>query len=238
MCLWSSEVRPGRLPVTGASSTPHRSPSPTPCRGTRRSGLLRGSSTLLSGATGTGKTLVATQFAAEGAALGEPALIVAYDEAPEEVRANGRTLGHDVPAYEQQGLLHIASLYPVVASLDDHLVEIRDLVERLRPTRLTIDSLSALERLGSPQGYRDFVISITSFIRTVGLASVMTVASSQPVTSSTTARSSAASWCWRCAAAATTTRSANCWSATATSSSAQPFAGIGGVLTGQPAVRS
>ena len=144
-------------------------------------GLLRGSSTLLSGPTGTGKTLLATQFAVEGAAQGEPALIVAYEETPEQVRANGRALGHELSQYEEQGLLHIVSLYPEVASLDDHLVEIRDLVERLEPTRLTIDSLSALERLGSPQAYREFVISITSFIKTVGLASVMTAASAQLV---------------------------------------------------------
>ena len=144
-------------------------------------GLMRGSSTLLSGPTGTGKTLLTTQFAADGAASGEPALIVAYEETPEQVRANGRALGHDIEAYEEQGLLHIVSLYPEVASLDDHFVEIRDLVERLQPTRLAIDSLSALERLGSPYAYREFVISITSFIKTLGLASVMTAASAQLV---------------------------------------------------------
>jgi circadian clock protein KaiC len=71
-------------------------------------GLLRGSSTLLSGPTGTGKTLLTTQFAAEGAASGEPALVVAYEETPEQVRANGWLLGHDFAAYEERGLLHIA----------------------------------------------------------------------------------------------------------------------------------
>jgi circadian clock protein KaiC len=144
-------------------------------------GLLRGSSTLLSGPTGTGKTLLATQFAAEGAASGEPALVVAYEETPEQVRANGAALGHDFAAYEEQGLLHVVSLYPEVASLDDHLMEIRDLVERLQPTRLVIDSLSSLERLGSGFAYREFVISTTSFIKTVGLASVMTASSAQLV---------------------------------------------------------
>ncbi len=144
-------------------------------------GLLRGSSTLLSGPTGTGKTLLATQFAAEGAQSGERALVVAYEETPEQVRANGSAVGHDIAAYEQQGLLHIVSLYPEVASLDDHLVEIRDLVERLQPTRLVLDSLTALERLGSPIGYREFVISLTSFVKTLGIASVMTAASSQTV---------------------------------------------------------
>jgi circadian clock protein KaiC len=144
-------------------------------------GLLRGSSSLLSGPTGTGKTLLATQFAAEGAASGERVLVIAYEETPEQVLANGRALGHDFAAYEEQGLLDIVSLYPEVASLDDHLVEIRDLVERRQPARVVLDSLSALERLGSGVAYREFVIAITSFIKTVGLASVMTAASSQLV---------------------------------------------------------
>jgi circadian clock protein KaiC len=144
-------------------------------------GLLRGSSTLVSGPTGTGKTLLATQFAAEGSRLGECALVVAYEETPEQVRANCRALGHDVAAYEEQGLLSIVSLYPEVASLDDHLVEIRALVERLQPSRLTIDSLTALERLGSSHAYREFVIALTSFVKTLGLASVMTAGSSQLV---------------------------------------------------------
>ena len=78
-------------------------------------------------------------------------------------------------------MLDVVSLYPEVASLDDHLVEIRSMVERLQPTRLVIDSLSALERIGSAYAYREFVISMTSFIRTVGLASVMTAASSELV---------------------------------------------------------
>ena len=71
----------------------------------------------------------------------------------------------------------MVSLYPEVASLDDHLVEIRDLVERLQPRRLAVDSLSALERLGSAHAYREFVIGTTSFVKTVGLASVMTASS-------------------------------------------------------------
>jgi len=172
------------LPVTAPDSRPQPGSDRVPSGNAgldrlTHGGLLRGSSTLLSGPTGTGKTLLATQFAAQGAASGEPALMVCYEETPEQVRANGRALGHDIAAYEDQGLLTIVSLYPEVASLDDHFVEIRDLVERLGPTRLTVDSLTALDRLGSPQAYREFVIGLTSFVKTVGMASVMTAASSQ-----------------------------------------------------------
>jgi circadian clock protein KaiC len=144
-------------------------------------GLLRGSSALLSGPTGAGKTMLVTQFVAEAAAQGERVLLVAYEETREQVHANGRVLGHDFAAYEQQGLLHVVSHYPEVASLDDHLLEVKDLVEQHAPARLAIDSLSALERLGSEHAYREYVIGITSFVKTVGLVSLMTAASSELV---------------------------------------------------------
>jgi circadian clock protein KaiC len=140
-------------------------------------GLLRGSSTLMSGPTGTGKTLLATQFAGDGAAKGERVLLMAYEETREQTHRNGATFGYDFAALEEQGLLHVVPLYPEVASLDDHLVELRDLVEKVSPARLVIDSLSALERLGSPAAYREFVIGVTSFVRSVGVASFMTASS-------------------------------------------------------------
>jgi circadian clock protein KaiC len=137
-------------------------------------GLFRGTSTLVSGPTGTGKTLIATQFAAEGVARGDKVLLLAYEENREQVYRNGSAWGHDLRAYEEQGLLTLVSLYPEAASLDDHLVAIRDLVERHGPTRLVVDSLSALERLGSAASYREFVIGLTSYVKQLGLASLMT----------------------------------------------------------------
>ncbi len=137
-------------------------------------GVFRGSSTLVSGPTGTGKTLMAVQFAADSAGRGERALLMAYEETREQVLRLGLSRGHDLERYEEQGLLQIVALYPEVASLDDHLVEIRHLVERFAPTRLVVDSLSALERLGSDASYRSFVIGLTSFVKQIGLASFLT----------------------------------------------------------------
>ncbi|MCW2714605.1 MAG: circadian clock protein KaiC [Frankiales bacterium] len=137
-------------------------------------GLFRGSSTLVSGPTGTGKTLMALQFAVAGVASGERVLLMAYEETRAQLERIGAAWGYDLGAYEEQGLLRIVSLYPEVASLDDHLVEIRQHVARFSPTRLVIDSLSALERLGSTASYRSFVIGLTSYVKQVGLASFLT----------------------------------------------------------------
>ena len=137
-------------------------------------GPFRGSFTLVSGPTGTGKTMMALQFAMDGAATGERVLLMAYEETREQLHLLGRAWGHDLAAYEEQGLLRIAALYPEVASLDDHLVEIRALVDAFGPTRLVVDSLSALERLGSDVSYRTLVIGLTSYVKMIGLASLMT----------------------------------------------------------------
>jgi circadian clock protein KaiC len=59
----------------------------------------------------------------------------------------------------------VVCLYPEAQSLPDHLLMIRELVEEFDPQRLAIDSLSALERSGTPRAFREFVIGITSFIK-------------------------------------------------------------------------
>ncbi|MCU1691294.1 MAG: putative circadian clock protein KaiC [Frankiales bacterium] len=137
-------------------------------------GVFRGASTLLTGPTGTGKTLIATQFVGDALSKGESVLLMAYEETREQVYENGEAWGHDFAAYAEQGLLHVVSVYPEVGSLDDHLVEIRSLVDRHQPNRLVVDSLSALERLGSEPSYRQFVIGLTSFVKQIGLATLLT----------------------------------------------------------------
>jgi circadian clock protein KaiC len=144
-------------------------------------GLFKASSTLISGPTGTGKTLLATEFAAAGVLRGEKVLFMAYEETRAQVLRNGATFGHDFEDFERRGLLTIVSLYPEAAALDDHLVEIRELVDLLQPDRLVIDSLSALERLGSELSYRGFVVGLTSFVKSTGLASFLTAASRELV---------------------------------------------------------
>jgi circadian clock protein KaiC len=137
-------------------------------------GLFRGSCALISGPTGTGKTLLATQFLTAGLHEGEQAVLFAYEETREQVLRNARGWGHQLAEHEQDGRLLIVPLYPEVASLDDHLVEIRAVVDRFGPARIAVDSLSALERLGSPTSYREFVIGLTSFVKETGVASVVT----------------------------------------------------------------
>lgn len=137
-------------------------------------GFFRDSVTLVSGATGTGKTLLVTNFLAGGVAAGERALLIGYEESRGQLFRNAKGWGVDFEAMEAQGRLKIVCLYPEAQGLPDHLLMIHDLVEGFRPDRIAIDSLSALERIAPETGFREFLISLTSSIKKHEIAGLCT----------------------------------------------------------------
>ncbi|MBN9077972.1 MAG: circadian clock protein KaiC [Rhizobiales bacterium] len=137
-------------------------------------GFFRDSVTLVSGATGTGKTLLVTHFLAGGVAAGERALLVGYEESRGQLFRNARSWSVDFEAMEADDRLKVVCLYPEAQSLPDHLLMIRELVEEFDPQRLAIDSLSALERIAPETGFREFLISLTSFIKKREIAGLCT----------------------------------------------------------------
>ncbi len=160
---------------TGEVGEPHRvSIGSTGIDAMLDGGVFSGSSMIVSGPTGTGKTLLATQFVAAAAAVGERALLLAFEESHDQVLRSARGWGHDFAQLETDGLLHVAAAYPDVASLDDHLVEIEALVRRHRPARVAIDSLTALERLGSLDAFREFAARLTATLKAAGVTTLMT----------------------------------------------------------------
>ncbi|MER8601104.1 circadian clock protein KaiC [Mesorhizobium sp. M1339] len=137
-------------------------------------GFFRDSVTLVSGATGTGKTLLVTNFLAGGAAAGERALLVGYEESRGQLFRNARGWGVDFEGMEADGRLKVVCIYPEAQNLPDHLLMIRELVEEFKPDRIAIDSLSALERIAPETGFREFLISLTSFIKKHEIAGLCT----------------------------------------------------------------
>jgi circadian clock protein KaiC len=137
-------------------------------------GLFRDSVALVSGAAGSGKTLLMTSFVAAGVALGERCLLFAFEERREQLFRNARGWGVDFEAMERDGLLKIVAVYPEVATLEDHLVTISAHIEEHRPTRVAVDSLSALERVGTADGFRKFIVSLCASFKHLGLTALMT----------------------------------------------------------------
>jgi circadian clock protein KaiC len=78
---------------------------------------------------------------------------------------------------EAEGKLKIVCLYPEAQGLPDHLLTIQGLVDEFKPNRIAVDSLSALERIAPETGFREFLISLTSFIKKREIAGLCTATS-------------------------------------------------------------
>ncbi len=128
-------------------------------------GFYRDSVILISGATGTGKTLNVMQFINGGLEMGEKVLLLAFEESREQLFRNAIGWGFDLESYEKAGMLKVICEYPEVMGLEDHLLKMKDEIEEFKPNRVGIDSLSALERVGTTRGFREFVIGVTSMIK-------------------------------------------------------------------------
>ncbi len=137
-------------------------------------GFFRDSVLLVSGATGTGKTLMVTQFVAGGVSENERCLLFAFEESREQLFRNANGWGFDFAEMERDGRIKVVCEYPEVRTLEDHLIEMKRIIEEFEPTRVAVDSLSALERVSTLKSFREFVIGITSFMKHQEIAGLFT----------------------------------------------------------------
>lgn len=135
-------------------------------------GLLRGSVTLVAGPTGTGKTLIGAHFLAGNS--DERSLLIAFEEGTDQLRRNAA--GWDLPFEQMEAAdtLRIQAAYPEGAGLEDHLVRLKKIIGSYQPGRVVIDSLSALERIGSHRGFREFLIALVAHLKELGITTLMT----------------------------------------------------------------
>lgn len=128
-------------------------------------GMYRDSIILVSGATGTGKTLMVTQYIKAAIEAGERAMLFGAEESREQLTRNASSWGVDFEKAERDGLLRIVCRYPEAMSLEDHLLQMKRDIRDFRPHRVAVDSLSAFERVASIKSFREFVIALTSAIK-------------------------------------------------------------------------
>ena len=135
-------------------------------------GLIRGSVTLVAGPTGTGKSLIGCHFLT--GSPDERALLFAFEEGADQLRRNAAAWGLPAGEMEERGSLRIHAAYPETAGLEDQLIRIRKAIDDFRPERVALDSLSALERIGSPRAFREFLIALVAHLRERGITILLT----------------------------------------------------------------
>ena len=127
-------------------------------------GIPEGDSVLVTGASGTGKSVLATQFIAEGIRQREPGIVAVFEERPQAYAERAGSFGLDLETPQKEGTLLILYLRPLDLSVDETMNEILDAVKRIGAKRLVIDSLAGFEMALSPGFREDFRESLYRMI--------------------------------------------------------------------------
>jgi circadian clock protein KaiC len=129
-------------------------------------GIPRGASLLVSGAAGTGKTVLSLEFLYRGAQAGEKGILFSFAETEAQLRAAAHSHGWQLDREIERGMVEIVFIPQPEIMVDAHLVLIRDRIAALGATRVVIDSLSVfLHRIADPQPYREKVYHLCSIIQ-------------------------------------------------------------------------
>jgi circadian clock protein KaiC len=115
-------------------------------------GYTRGSTVLVSGTAGTGKTSLAAAFAVESCKRGERCLFLSYEESPGQLIQNMSSIGFDLAPLVKSGLLMIVSTRPSFFGLEMHLLDLYKILEEFKPRAVIIDPLTSLLGPREPVG--------------------------------------------------------------------------------------
>lgn len=135
-------------------------------------GVYKGSSTLVVGISGTGKTVSAMHFLQEGLKRGETCLLASLDDSPAQFLRNATQLGFDFQGAIDSGKLIFAHESPLEIELDAHFAKIEAAVVENEVTRAVIDSLATYESL-LPTECRDFMISLSGLLRSLSVTTLL-----------------------------------------------------------------
>ena len=128
-------------------------------------GLFEKSLWLVSGPTGTGKSMLATHFVAGGVRSGQRALLHSFEESRAQIMRNAAAWGIDLEGMDASGQVRVIAAAPEGAPLEDHLQRMKAAIDEFEPDRVAIDSLTALQRIATVQSFRDYVLGLTFHVK-------------------------------------------------------------------------
>ena len=141
-------------------------------------GLPTGDAVLVSGPSGTGKSMLTAQFIAAGVRQGEPGVIAVFEEHPQEYLRRAQRLGLDLEEMVRQGRLAVIYIRPLDLSPDETLLAIRTAVARIGARRVVIDSVSGFELALAPdfrQDFRESLYRLVGALTGTGITVLMTM---------------------------------------------------------------
>ena len=137
-------------------------------------GVYRGSSLLISGTPGTGKSSIAAAFVDAACARGERAILFAYEESRNQLVRNMQSIGIKLQRWIDKGLLQIEATRPTLQGLEQHLVHMYNLVSEFKPSVVAVDPISNLTSHQNDADLSLTLMRLIDFLKTQGITALFT----------------------------------------------------------------
>jgi circadian clock protein KaiC len=137
-------------------------------------GYFRGSTVLVSGTAGTGKTSVAAHFVQAACERGERCLYLAFEESPDQIIRNMRSIGLDLEPWVRKGVLRFHATRASLYGLELHLATVHRVVGQYDPRVVVIDPINNLIRVGDRRDVTAMLTRLIDFLKGRGITAVLT----------------------------------------------------------------
>ena len=141
-----------------------------------KKGFYVGSSTLISGTAGTGKTSIAASFALSVCKEKKHCLYCAFEEAPNQVVRNMHSIGLNLDTFVESGQLRFYSSRPTIQNLELHFISIKNIIKEFQPAVIILDPITNLMSEGPNSGVRLMLTRFVDFLKTKQISVIFTAA--------------------------------------------------------------
>lgn len=137
-------------------------------------GFYRGSSVLVTGTAGTGKSTLCASIASAACARGEKVLYFAFEESEKQIVRNMRSIGVDLEKYVRKGLLVVRASRPTHFGLEMHLALMHKMIDEEKPSLVIMDPMNNLLAIGSPNEVNAMLTRLIDFLKNRGITGAFT----------------------------------------------------------------
>lgn len=143
-------------------------------------GLYKGSSTMISGTAGTGKSSLAATFTDSVCRSGGKVLYMAFEESQDQIIRNMASIGMDLGQWVRKGRLTFHAIRPTLYGLEMHLVTMHDMITKINPDAVVFDPISNMISVGTPTEVKSMLTRMIDFLKIRGITTLFTALISNP----------------------------------------------------------
>ncbi|MDD5170040.1 MAG: circadian clock protein KaiC, partial [Syntrophales bacterium] len=137
-------------------------------------GYFRGSTILLSGTAGTGKSSISAKFVEAACKRGERCLYFSFEESPSQITRNMTSIGIDLATPVRKGLLMFHASRPTIYGLETHLITFHNLINEFRPQVVIVDPVSNLTSVGTSAEVKSILTRLFDYLKMNQVTTLLT----------------------------------------------------------------